>query len=228
MTKHKLRQKYNAKRETEDLIVRTIKRSSYMYHTKVRRVFRQWLKKNIHRFDFQPYSVNKQHTIFRFKGIITHIELVMDYQRPEAMIFYLNPDNPKRNIDHTVIEYIGLERYDTQKGYYDADRVDHIYEYFPTQEMLYIHNVFERIIAFVNEKFVAGSFLYVYDGDWTEANVVTPKEFERLLQKISLTEDNPNWYVMDLFTGEKYTTGAVINRCYHRMHKEIYNKLKDS
>ena len=97
MTKNKLRRKNNMKHTQRDLIVRSLQHSSYMSHRKVRKLFRQWLKANMHRFKYQPYSINRQHTMFRFQGIDKHIILVMDYRRPEAMIFYQSPDDPKYN-----------------------------------------------------------------------------------------------------------------------------------
>ena len=229
MTKNRLRRKNNIKYAQRNLTVRSLQRSSYMSHRKVRRLFRQWLKVNMHRFKYRPYSINRRHTMFRFQGIEKHIMLVMDYRRPEAMIFYQSPDDPKYNIDQTIIEYIGDERYSPLKGYYDADRTDGVYDYFPTQEILYIHNIFEKIIEFVNEKFVSENVLYVYEGNWTEAYIVTAKELEMKLQKMALSIDNPKLYLLDLFTGEKYPeTGALIYKYYYSKHKELYEKLKNN
>jgi hypothetical protein len=80
-----------------------------------------------------------------------------------------------------VVAYVGDERHDPERGYYDADRIDGNYTYYPTREELYIHEVFERIIDYTREKFVKGNALYFhYLGDYSTSSTIAPiRDYER-------------------------------------------------
>jgi hypothetical protein len=140
-----------------------------MIESRIRKIFRRWLKNNIDRFNYKPYAVNSMCDKYYFEGITKHVTLVLDYRLPEAMLYH-----HKECCNHDVIQYIGYEKYDPKKGYYDADRVDdtgepypeghEIFKYYPTQEELYISEVFEPIIDFVNHKLVRENQIYVLKG----------------------------------------------------------------
>ncbi len=108
------------------------------------------------------------------------------YGLPEAMIYHKNPIDPKGCCNHDVLAYIGYEKYDPQKGYCDADRVDEKYDYFPTQKELYMHEVFEYIISYVNEKFVEKNALYIHESSYSSSSKIAPKaDYETLKERFA-------------------------------------------
>ena len=123
-------------------------------------IFREWMDDNMDRFKIKPISNGKGK--YSFKGIIKNIHLQLDYRQPESMICFdglLNGIND--NFDLHSIEYIGEEKYHPSKGYYDADRTDDVYDYFPTRKELYINNVFEPTIEYCNKMLVPENSLYL-------------------------------------------------------------------
>jgi len=125
-------------------------------------IFNQWLKENIHRFNIKPIK-NSENTYF-FDGVIKNVSLYLNWT-PEAIFsFYSFVPNIYGDtyFDQMPIDYIGYEKYSPQKGFYDADRTDGIYDYFPTRKELYI-NVFESIIEYCNEFITSKHSLYLFD-----------------------------------------------------------------
>ena len=176
------------------------KRKNLKKYAKKTRVFHpietllhSWLLENTHRFTHKPKRIDKRS--FSFEGIIENITLVFDYNLPEAMLCY--SDENGELFDMQTIAYIGHECYDSQNGYYDADRVDGIYDYFPTQKELYIHNVFEYIIKYCNESFIEENTLYMYRYKGIDAGVIGNKKEEikiqKLKEKYTLTTDEASF-----------------------------------
>ncbi len=209
MTKNEIRKKYHKKQNEWGYIIPVRKVDSYMIESRIRKIFRKWLKDNSHRFNHKPYAVNSMCKQYHFEGITKHVTLVMDYRLPEAMIYH-----HKECCNHDVIQYIGYEKYDPQKGYYDSDRVDEVYDYYPTQKELYINEVFEYIIKFVNEKFVEENQVYVSKSDCYASSTIAPKaDYDKLKENfngggfcLSLScvsddsvKDEPVMHVYDLF-----------------------------
>ena len=124
MTKNEIRKKDNKRRYVDGWIIPMQGVDSYMSASKVKKLFRQWLKDNMHRFNYKPYAKNSVCNEYYFEGITKHVTLVIDYRLPEAMMYH-------GNCDHDVIQYVGYEKYDPKKGYYDADRVDDNCEPYP-------------------------------------------------------------------------------------------------
>lgn len=214
MTKNEIRKKDHKQKNEWGYIIPCRPSGSYMIESRVKKLFKKWLKKNLDRFNYKPYPKNSVCNEYYFEGIAKNITLVMDYRSPEAMIYHVNPQDPNRCCDHDVVEYIGYEKYDPQKGYYDSDRVDEKYTYFPTQEELYIHEVFEKIITYVNENFVKGNSLYIHQSSNSSSSKIAPKtEAEALKENFGGTSmclrlsgtpsenevDEPVMYVYDLF-----------------------------
>ena len=129
-------------------------------------IFYEWLEENIHRFNHKPVLQEKREgqVVFSFEGIIHNIVLGISFNYPEASLYFDNllefcDEKDGTFFDMQYIEYIGEEKYHPQKGYYDADRIDGIYNYYPTQKELYINNVFEPIIEYCNKIFISENSL---------------------------------------------------------------------
>lgn len=181
MTKNDLRKKTNKERYKDGWIIPMQGTVSHMIATKVKKIFRQWLKDNMHRFKYKPYAVNSVCNEYHFEGISKNVTLVMDYQMPEAMVYH-----GKDCCNHDVIQYIGDEKYDPQMGYYDFDRLDDKYEYFPTQEALYVNDVFEYIITYVDEKFVEGNQIYINKSECYSSSTIAPKaDYDKLKENFN-------------------------------------------
>jgi len=219
MTKNDLRKKDYKQKNEWGYIIPVRPAGSYMRTSKVKKIFRKWLKNNIDRFNYKPYAVNSMCDRYYFEGITKHVTLVLDYRLPEAMLYH-----HKECCNHDVIQYIGYEKYDPKKGYYDADRVDdtgepypdghEIFKYYLTQEELYVNEVFEPIIKFVNEKFVEENQVYVSQSDCSVSSIIAPKaDYEKLKENFkgvgfclsfscasdNSVRDKPVMYVYDLF-----------------------------
>lgn len=208
MTKRNLRKNSNKERYKNGYITAVQKGGTYMSSTKVKKLFRLWLKENLHRFNYKPYAKNSVGSEYYFEGIAKNITLVMDYSSPEAMMSHDNPIKLTHCWDYDVVEYIGDERLDKEKGYYDADRVDGIYDYFPTQKDLYIHNVFEKIIDYVNSKFVKENALYLLQLGFSSSSKIAPKkDYEKSKESFTTsgatTSREEKMYCFNLFTGKQ-------------------------
>ena len=127
-------------------------------------IFHKWFQENKHRFNTKPIA--KAGHGYYFEGVIKNVHLEISWL-PESMIFFdsfeTNDYGDDNNFDQHVIDYIMMERYHPQKGYYDADRTDEVYDYFPTREALYINNIFEPIIEYCNEYITPKHSLYLFD-----------------------------------------------------------------
>ena len=143
-----------------------------VFANKVELLFSKWLIKNMAKFNHQPLQIKKDE--YRFTGVIKNIILKMDFVLPEAMLFFNN--NKGKNFDHKTIAYIGDKQYNSDLGYYDADRTDSIYTYFPTQEELYIKEVFEPIINYCNSNLVTGNSLYLEEFEACTTGFISSSE----------------------------------------------------
>lgn len=142
MTKQKHRKHHNKKR----------------IFTKIERYFYDWLYQNKDRFNHKP--IQKETHMFYFEGITKQIYLAIDMRQMEAMLIIENKDG---NIyDLYAIAYIGSLSYDSNKGYFDADRVDKVYAYYPSLKELLIAEIFEPIIKYCNEIFIRENYLYLH------------------------------------------------------------------
>ena len=219
MTKNDIRKKYIRKNNDMRSIISVRPTGSHMIESRVRKLFKKWLKKNSHRFNYRPYAVNSMGRLYHFEGISKHVTLVMNYRLPEAMLFH-----HKTCCNHDVIQYIGYEKYDPKQGYYDSDRVDddcnpypdghEIFKYYLTQEELYVNEVFEPIIDFVNKKFLKENQIYINQSDCSSSSAIAPKaDYDKLKKNFNAggfclslfcasedsVKDEPVMHVYDLF-----------------------------
>ena len=137
-------------------------------------IFRKWLYENIDRFNNKPIPNSKGG--FYFEGITKAISLHIDFRQPEAELSF-NDIETNENYDYYAIQYIGREKYNPSKGFYDADRIDNIYTYYDTYSELIITEVFEEIIEYCNKNFKENKSLYLinYDGS-TEGFIASCNE----------------------------------------------------
>ena len=206
MTKQQLKRKYYAKNfDCCYYISSNGKCEHYLKERRTKKLFRKWLKENLLCFAYKPYCKNKQYKEFYFKGIAKNITLVMNHRNAEAMLFYENPIDDENCCDHSVISYIGCSDYDPKRGYYDSDRVDEVYTYYPTKEEVIISEAFEYIIPFINEKFVKENVLSIWESGWVMADIRSRERYEKEMEKILANpkkEREGAWFVFNIFSGE--------------------------
>lgn len=126
---------------------------------KARKIFLEWMNKNIHRFNTKP--ILQPNGSYVFKGIISNVKLYVN-SSPEAMIYFTHTNDSF--FDMVDIDYITTESYNSQKGFYDADRTDGVFTYFSTREELYINEVYEKIIEYCNKFITQDYSLYLIEG----------------------------------------------------------------
>ena len=160
-------------------------------------MFYTWLEENIHRFKHKPVLQKKENgqVLYSFEGIIENVTLGISFESPEASFYFYNlrelcDDESDMFFDMQYINYIGWEKYHPLKGYYDADRGDNKYDYFPTQKELYINEVFEQIIVDTNEIFIPKSSLYLIDYDGMTAGYIAPTDTENQSEQQQRTVKN--------------------------------------
>jgi len=136
-------------------------------------IFRKWLYENIDRFNNKPFPNSKGG--FYFKGITKAISLHIDFLQPEAELSF-NDINTNENYDYNAIEYIGREKYNPAKGFYDADRIDKLYTYYNTYQELITTEVFEPIIEYCNEYFKEDNSLYLINYDGSTEGFIAPSD----------------------------------------------------
>jgi hypothetical protein len=136
-------------------------------------IFRKWLYENINRFNNKPIPNGEGG--FYFEGITKAINLIINYRIQEAMLSFEDRDT-KENYDYHSIQYIGNEKYDPLKGFYDADRIDLIYTYYNTYEALIITEVFEPIIEYCNNNFQESNSLYLINYDGSTEGFIAPSD----------------------------------------------------
>lgn len=150
----------------------------YRIFHKSESIFFEWLHENIDRFNNKPFPDGRGG--FYFTGIIKSISLHIDFNQPEAMLSLDDIDSGE-NYDFISIQYIGNEKYNSSKGFYDADRIDNIYTYYDSYKELIIIEVFEPIIKYCNEKFKEENSLYLIDyNGGTEAFIASNDETDIL------------------------------------------------
>jgi len=172
----------------------------YRIFHKSESIFRKWLYENLDRFNNKPIPNAKGG--FYFKGITKAISLHMNFRQPEAELSFNNIVTGE-NHDYYSIQYIGNEKYNPSKGFYDADRTDEIYTYYNTYSELIITEVFEPIIEYCNNNFKENSSLYLlnYDGS-TEAFIASSNEesISKLIKFKLKNNINYQYFKYKLFT----------------------------
>jgi len=158
---------------------KSVKHNHPKVFAKSEAIFNKWFVKNKHRFNHKLIRAGAN--CYRFEGIIKEIELLTSLNTaPEAefSITYYGDEKYKKDgcFDLLPIEYIGKEGYHPQKGYFDMDRVDGVYTYFPTREELYINEVFEKIIDDCNSKLIAENSLYMFDWESATSAYIKPTD----------------------------------------------------
>ena len=121
-------------------------------------IINKWLVENFSRFNVK-LIVNPTGG-YNFEGVIENVKLSFCNYNAEAMIDFYHEGE---QFDQLVISYIGDESFHPQKGFYDGDRTDGIYTYFPTREELYSNEVFEYLVKDCNRLFVPQNSLYILD-----------------------------------------------------------------
>ena len=127
------------------------------------KVFLKWMDDNIDIFPYKPSFLSRENSrlTYTFEGICKKITLAVELTTSEAMICYSESEaKDELWTMHKVLEYIGMETYDPEKGYYDADREDGKFTYFPTRAEMCIKEVFETIPKFCQEYFNPGMCIY--------------------------------------------------------------------
>lgn len=144
-------------------------------------IFKKWLDENSNKFNHKPISRTKGG--FYFKGITKAITLHIDFRQPEAMLRF---EDVKTNetYDYYAIEYIGNEKSHPDKGFYDADRVDHVYNYYNTYAELLITEVFDKIIQYCNKNFREENSLYLINYTGCTEGFIGPSD-EKSVKKIN-------------------------------------------
>lgn len=163
-------------------------------------IFRKWLLENIDRFNNKPIPNGKGE--FYFKGITKAISLKVDFSQPEAMLWFKNLDTDEI-YDLYSIQYIGAEKYDSIKEFYDADRTDRVYTYYDTYEELIITEVFEPIIEYCNKNFKKNTSLYLINYDGSTEGFIAPSDETNILKIIKLklkNNKNTQYLKYKLFT----------------------------
>jgi hypothetical protein len=176
-------------------------------------IFNEWLKNNIQSFNYRP--IKKDSNTFYFENIAKCIYLQLDFSSVEAMIVFDNVED-KISIDNHFdlysIAYIGKEKNDSTKGYYDADRVDNIYTYYLTKKELYINEVFKSIVEYCNRILVPENSVYLgYYGGSTIGFIASSDENNSMVKShclrgrlISLNEYIKNIYTKGFYQCIKY------------------------
>jgi len=123
-------------------------------------IIKNWMNENLSRFNVKP--VVESTGGYSFEGIIKNVRLSFNDYNAEAMIDFWDLDEDE-HYDQLVINYIGDESLHPQKGYYDGDRTDGVYTYFPTREELYANEVFEYLVQDCNKLLVPQNSLYILD-----------------------------------------------------------------
>ena len=111
-----------------------------MKSNSIKRYWKQWLKQNLLRFNYQPIFVENYSNglVYRFKGTTKQISLVITFDgHCESMISF--DDVHGKNFDHTVIGYEPL--------HCSKDELS--------------QKVFEPIIQFTNDFFTCNHRLYL-------------------------------------------------------------------
>ena len=154
----------------------------YWRFEKSRKIFLEWMEKNIHRFNYKP--IIQPDGSYIFEGIIKNVMLYVD-TLPEAMLSldYLEYYELYKDdvcFDLITIEYVLIESFNPQKGYYDADNTTGNYIYYKTREELYEQQVFETIIKTVNELLIPGNALYLYGSKGFTSGEIEAKDESKI------------------------------------------------
>jgi len=91
-------------------------------------IFYKWFEKNKYRLNYKLIKL-KSH-FYRFDDVIKEIEISIALGSYLEIEFIFNYEGVCFDID--TVEYVGQEAYHPQKGYFDMDRANGIYTYYPT------------------------------------------------------------------------------------------------
>jgi len=163
-------------------------------------IFTKWLYENINRFNHKPITNGKRG--FYFKGITRAISLHIDFRQPEAMLSFDDIDTNEYFDDYSI-QYIGAQRYDPVKGFYDADRADKNYTYYDTYKKLIVTEVFEPIIEYCNENFKEDNSLYLINYDGSTEGFIASSDEANIVKIIKLklkNNKNTQYLKYKLFT----------------------------
>ncbi|MCK5293878.1 MAG: hypothetical protein KAJ49_04450 [Arcobacteraceae bacterium] len=194
--------KYGAYHVKDEEKINHIKRKNKRYKNSTQRidtnnirfdisllVFDKWFRENQDRFNLKPIITirDKDSFTIEFEGLIKNIHIYVNAMPEAIMIFEYDNDD----IDQQPLEYIGDEKYNPKKGYYDADRVDDLFTYFKTREELYINEVFEAMLKYCNEKLVPENCLYIHlHRGMTSGKVRNKDEYDKLNKDAKYILDN--------------------------------------
>lgn len=185
----------------------------------VAKVFYQWFEERMVNFKYKPKLKHKDSISveYTFEGICPKITLCINFSWVEAMICYSESDTKDELWSiHKVLEYIGIEEYDPQKGYYDADRIDGKYTYFSSKEELYINEVFETIPEYCEAYLKPG--MYIYTSKRLNGFTAT------IAPKSDSIDDVRGWWGAIMFFGEIEGDEEAVN--YLKEH-DSYNQVFD-
>ncbi len=175
-----------------------------------KKVFYQWLEDNMDTFPYKPQLLaeNASGLTYTFEGICKKITLCVELSTPEAMICYSESDAENELWTmHKVLEYIGMEEYDDEKGYYDAD--NKTCNYYPTKAELYINEVFETIPKYCQEYFKPNMNIYSSKHLNTFSVTIAPKTKN--------SEEVKGWWGFNMFFGTIQGDDDAVN--YLKDHK---------
>jgi hypothetical protein len=185
-------------------------------------IFSKWLKKNEHRLHYK--LINKGSYCYSFEGLIKEIELSITLRTTTEIEFVFNYNGCCFDLE--TIAYIGEEAYNPQKGYYDLDRVDKIYTYYPTREELYINDVFEWMIKKCNEKLTPNNSLYLFDYNGITSAYIqaTQEDDKNNLKVIRNLSTLPNRKDLSLKEAKKLFKEEKV---YKVIKLDLFNKEKN-
>ncbi|MDQ7060407.1 MAG: hypothetical protein Q9M43_04505 [Sulfurimonas sp.] len=195
------------------------------YFYKFEGIFKRWLKENIDRFNYKP--IPKEGGGYHLEGIIKNIEFgVSDYEVYLSFLYFGEPDyyGDDNCFDFCYMAYIGKEKYHPQKGFYDGDRPDGIYTYFPTREALYINEVFEYAISYCNEMLVPENSLYLNSScGITSAMIYASDESDKKNKRVYSEEDD---YIKEL-SQEECLKLYKDDKAYKYIKYDLFDRAKE-
>jgi len=132
---------------------KTVKTAKTFYKFEI--YFRDWLEKNLDRFNYKPKKIDNN--CYYFEGITKKIVLMLSFPISEAGLWVRFEDLE----DYIPILYVYCESFLPQRGYFDCDRVNRDFVFYNSLKELYENEVFENLIQFCNKTFVKDNLLYI-------------------------------------------------------------------
>ncbi len=205
-------------------------RNTYTFE-KAEGIFNRWLEKNKHRLP--TALLPKAGYGSYFKGVIKNISLYVNGM-PEAMISYdyygdyknIAIEDEDGYVDTTYMAYIGDESYHPQKGYYDADRTDGIFTYYPSREELYASEVFERMIEYCNKYITPQNSFYIFNFN-NSSSVDIDTTDESKLMRIGMQKTFKDAEFIDGLSEEECSKLVEIDKAYRVIKYELFEPNKE-